>query len=144
MGKSLESLAGIWFPIYFYDFYLCYQLGYGSGYHCMQFKRKLINQTKTNGENPNFGPDFGSFFLIQVPKVFFRGFYLYQMLSIVASCYSMQFQGKLIIQTQENGNKSRFGTNLGLFSPRQVRQCFSLSKIWLCQSLDIIVSYHHV
>ena len=27
----------------------------------MQFKGKLINQTKENGKKPNFGPDFGPF-----------------------------------------------------------------------------------
>ena len=35
------------------------------------------------------------------------------MLHIVASYHRMQFQGKLMIQTQENGEKPYFGPNLG-------------------------------
>ena len=34
---------------------------------------------------------------IWAPKVFFRGFYFYYMLQIVASYHRMQFQGKLMI-----------------------------------------------
>ena len=58
------------------------------------------------------------------------------MLDIVASYHCMQFQGKLMNQTCENGKKPILGTD---FSP------FGLnSKIWFRQSLDIMVSYHHV
>ena len=42
----------------------------------------------------------------------------------------MQFQQKVMTQIQENGEKL------------PGRQFFS--KIWLCQSLDIMVSYRHV
>ena len=45
-----------------------------------------------------------------------------------------------MIQTQE---KPHFGHNLGPFSPNLGRQTFYL-KICLPQSLDIMVSYHHV
>ena len=55
----------------------------------------------------------------------------------------MQFQGKRMIQGQENGKKPHFGSDLGLLAPNSVCQ-FLFSKIWLCQSLDIMVSYHHV
>ena len=44
----------------------------------------------------------------------------------------MQFQGKLVTQTQENGKKSHFGPE------------FFSHKIWLHQSLDFMVNYHHV
>ena len=40
---------------------------------------------------------------IRIPKVFFRKFYLYQMLNIVASYHCRQFEGKLMIQTREKG-----------------------------------------
>ena len=40
------------------------------------------------------------------------------MLDIVASYHCMQFQGKLIIQTHENGAKSHFGPDLGLLVPK--------------------------
>ena len=49
---------------------------------------------------------------------FFWGFYFYYMLDIVASYHCMQFQGKLINQTWENGkNKTNFGPDFGLFGP---------------------------
>ena len=38
----------------------------------------------------------------------FRGFYLYYVLDINASYYHMQFKGKFMIQTQENGAKPHF------------------------------------
>ena len=39
-----------------------------------------------------------------------------------------------MIQTQENDEKPHFGPHSGIF----------LSEIWLRQSLDVIVSYHHL
>ena len=50
----------------------------------------------------------------------------------------MQFQGNLLIQIQENSEKLHFVPDLGPF-----RKIF-FSKIWQGQSLDIMVSYHHV
>ena len=64
------------------------------------------------------------------------------MLDIVASYQRIQFQGKLMIQTQEIGKKPHFGPDLGPLGPNSGRQFF-FSKIWLRQSLDTIVSYHH-
>ena len=55
----------------------------------------------------------------------------------------MQFQGKLMIQTQENGKKPNFGPNLSPLNRNSSRQFF-FAKILLRQSLDIMVSYHHV
>ena len=68
----------------------------------MQFKGKLVNQSCTNGKRPNFGPGVGSFGpkLPPPPNFFFRGFYIYWMLGIVASYHCMQFQGKYMSQTQ--------------------------------------------
>ena len=62
------------------------------------------------------------------------------MLDIVTSDPRIQFQGKLMIQTQENGKKPYFGSNFG---PKFKFQIF-FSKIWLNQSLDIMISYHQV
>ena len=56
----------------------------------------------------------------------FRGLYLYQMLDIVASC--IQFQEKLMIQTQVNGKKPHFGPDLGPLNPNLGCQFF-FSKI---------------
>ena len=39
--------------------------------------------------------------------------------------------------------KPRFGPDLGTFGPNSGRQFFFL-KIWLRQSLDIMVSYHRI
>ena len=63
------------------------------------------------------------------------------MLNIVASYHRMQFQEQLKIQTQENGEKPQFGADIDPLGPG--RQNF-FSKTWLRQSLDIMVSYHHV
>ena len=49
-----------------------------------------------------------------------------------------------MIQTQENGEKPYFGPDLGLLGQNSGRHFFFLSKIWLRQSLYIIVSYYHV
>ena len=65
------------------------------------------------------------------------------MLEIVASYHCMQFQGKIIVQIQENGEKPHFGPNLGPLDPNLGCQIL-FSKIWLHQSLDIMVSYHHI
>ena len=56
----------------------------------------------------------------------------------------MQFEGKLIIQIQENAEKPHFGPDLGRLGPNSgCHFFFSSSKIWLRQSLDDMVSYHH-
>ena len=48
------------------------------------------------------------------------------MLDIVASYYCMQFQGKLMNQTWENGEKTSFGTDFGLFGQKK-----SFHKLYL-------------
>ena len=64
------------------------------------------------------------------------------MLRIVASYHCMQFQGKLKNQTWENSKKPK--PSLPKFGPNSDHQNF-FSKIWLIrQSLDNMVSYHHV
>ena len=45
-------------------------------------------------------------------------------------------------QTLENSKKPSFRPDFGPFSPYLGHQFFS--KIWLHQSLDIMISYHHV
>ena len=66
------------------------------------------------------------------------------MLVIVASCHCIQFQGKLmiLIQTQENDEKSHFGPG-PKFGSQKKKNFFFSSKIWLRQSLDTMVRYHH-
>ena len=55
----------------------------------------------------------------------------------------MKIQEKLMNQTWENGKKPIFGPDLSPFGTNSGCQFF-FSKIWLRQSLDIMVSYHHV
>ena len=62
------------------------------------------------------------------------------MLDNVASYHCVQFQGKLLTRIWENGKKPSFIPNFGPNSSRQN----VFSKIWLRQSLNIMVSYHHV
>ena len=102
----------------------------------MQSQGKLINQTWENGKNLVSGPNLG-------PQIFFHGFYLYYILDIAASYHCMQFQRKLMNQTWENRKKPSFEPDFGPFGPNLGHQIF-FSKNWLCQSLDIMVSYHHV
>ena len=43
------------------------------------------------------------------------------MLDIVASYHRIQFQGKLMIQTQENGEKPNFGPDLDPLGPNSTQ-----------------------
>ena len=65
------------------------------------------------------------------------------MLDIVTSYHCTQFQGKLMIQTKENGEKPHFGPDFVLLDLNSDRENI-FSKMWLRQSLDIMVSYHHI
>ena len=62
----------------------------------------VMNQIWENGKKLIFRPDFG-------PPIFFREFFFYQMWGIVASYHPMQFPGKCLIQTQENGENLTLG-----------------------------------
>ena len=66
-----------------------------------------MNQIWENSEKPNFGL-FGPYL---GPKNTFCGFYLRRILDIVASYYCIQFQGKIMTQTQENDEKPHFGSH---------------------------------
>ena len=80
-----------------------------------------------------FGPNVGIFGPNLVPKFFFRTFYLYWKLNIVASYRSMQFQGKLMNQTWENGKNPNFGPNFGTFVPNLGFNFF----LWILPLLDV-------
>ena len=55
----------------------------------------------------------------------------------------MQIKGKLMNQTWENGKKPSFGPDFDTFGPNLGHQFF-FSKIELPQSIDTMISYHHV
>ena len=61
------------------------------------------------------------------------------MVDIVASYKRIQFQGKRMIQTQENGKKSHFVPDLGPLGPNSDRQNFFIE---LVRQLDFVPSYH--
>ena len=61
---------------------------------------------KTLVSSPTFGP-----------QKFCREFYLCYMFDIVPSYHCMQFQGKLMNHTWENGKKTSFETDFGPFGP---------------------------
>ena len=63
------------------------------------------------------------------------------MLDIVASYHCMQFQGKRIIQTQENGKKTYLGPDLGPLRKNSGRQ-FSFQKYGLFIYLFIYLLIH--
>ena len=63
------------------------------------------------------------------------------MLNIVASYHCMQFQGKRIIQTQENGKKPYLGPDLGPLRKHSGRQ-FSFQKYGLFIYLFIYLLIH--
>ena len=91
----------------FHGFYLYYMLGFVASYYCMQFQAKLICQTWENSKKPTSGTILAP--LVQIlARNFFQKFYLYYILDIVASYHCMQFQGKLIKQIWENGEKALF------------------------------------
>ena len=65
------------------------------------------------------------------------------MLDIIARYYCKRFQGKRMVQTQENGEKLHFGPDSNPLSPYSGCQLLFL-KIGLRQSLDIMVSYNRI
>ena len=65
-----------------------------------------MNQKWENGEKTNLTPDFGRFAQTWAPKFFPL---VLSPLDIVANYIWMQFQGKLMIQTQENSKKTHSG-----------------------------------
>ena len=80
----------------------------------MQFPGKLRNQTSENDKKRSFGPYFGPHL---GPQNFFREFYFYYMLDIVASYHCIQLQGKLMNQTWENDENSNLGPDFCSFGP---------------------------
>ena len=106
--------------------------------HCLKlssyniFKKILINQTWRNGKKPDFEPTFGLF----EPNLGPQNVFLWVLPLLVArhcsntSYHLMQFPGKLMNQTSENGKKRNFGPDFGPFGPNLglARNC-SKSKL---------------
>ena len=100
-------------------------------------KGKLINQTWENDKKLNFRPDFGPFGPnLGAPK-FCSCVLALLGLRHVANYHRVQFQGKLMIQTQKNGKKNSFWT---WFSP--VRPKFGQPKFFLKNLALPVTKYH--
>ena len=102
----------------------------------MKFKGKLMNLTWENSEKPNFGPDFCPFDP-NLPPNFFSWVLL---LLDVRHCHKLSsyaISKKTYDQKKEDGEKPHFRLD-SKFWPS-----IFFSKIWLFESLDILVSYHH-
>ena len=113
---------------FFNRFYLYYMLDIVASYHCMRFQGKLTNQTWENGKKPSFGTYFGPFGPNLGPQKLCSWILL--LLHVRHCC---KLSRKTNNQTGEYSKKPSFGQPI-----------FFFSKIWLGQSLDIMVSYHHV
>ena len=104
-----------------------------ASYRYMQFQGKRMNQTWENGKKLNFEPDFGLFGPDLGTQIFFRKFYLYQMLGIVANYPCKQFHVK--IMTQVNDEKPE--PNLGPLGPNSGRHFFSFKNV-----ASLVTRYH--
>ena len=68
-----------------------------ASYHCMQFQRKLINQTENSGKKIVLDPILALLVYVWAPKNCFMD--LNSMLKIIASPHCIQFLEKLVKQT---------------------------------------------
>ena len=98
----------------------------------MQFKGKLIDQTWEFGRKSNFVHDFCPFWPKPGPQKFYVGFNSTGY--IIASYHCLQFQGKLMNQTWENGKKPSFSPNFGPFGQNMGPKFFLL---WILPLLDL-------
>ena len=87
-----------------------------------------MKETWKNGKKTKFGHDFGPFWSKFGPKIFFRRFYLYEMLYILASYQYIKFQGNLMTQTWKNGKKSSFWPDLTPSGPKIFFKDFTSSR----------------
>ena len=114
-------------------------------YYCMHFQGKLMNQTCENGKKPSFCSDFGHFGPNMGPQIFFSRILL--LLDVRHCCKSSLYaiSRKTNEQNLENGKKNLVLCLISAYLTQTwITNFFFFSKIWICQSLDIMVSYHHV
>ena len=106
-----------------------------------------MNHTCENGKEPNFWPNFGTCSPNLGPQIFSVGFTSTRCQKLLQAIIVCDLR-KNNDPKSKNGEKPHFGFDLPTFGPNSGRQIFFFfffsSKIWLRQSLDIMVSYHHV
>ena len=102
----------------------------------MQFKTKLMNQTWGNNKKPNFWPDFDPWPKFGTPKFFSWALPLLD----IRHCRKSSSYATSRKTYHRNSGKWRITS----FWAQIPAAKYFFSKIWFCQSLDIMVSYHHV
>ena len=128
LGPILAYLA-----LFVFKFHLYYQLDIVPIYHLMQFKGKLMYQTCEKGKKPSFGPDFDLF--LQVLS-----------LLVVRHCSELSlyaFSWKTNKRNLIKWQKTQFWARFWPMWPKFGSPIF-FSKIQFHQSLDVMISYHHV
>ena len=115
-------------------------LSFVASYHCIQLYGKLMSSAWEKRRKPSFWPNFGPFGPIFHPQIFFSSILPKLDVKNFASYHCMQFQGKLMNKTGENGKKPSFKSNFGPFGPYSGRQFFFQN---LTLSVTRYYNYHH-
>ena len=105
MAKTLPNLGASKFFSWVLPLLVVRQYSKLSSYAIIREAKNLIFGSYFGPFGPNLGPQF------------FLRVYLYYYLDIVPSYHRMQFKGKLIKQTWENGKKANFEPDFGPFWP---------------------------
>ena len=105
------------------------------------FKENERTKLEKMAKSQSLGPILSRFTQICASNCFLVSF-TSTIVRLVPRYYRMQFQRKRMIQTKENDTKHHSGPDLTRCV--QIRASLFFLKIWLCQSVDIIVSYHHI
>ena len=116
-------------------------LGIVASYHCIQFQRKIMNQTFKNGRKPSFGPDFG---LVWAPRFFS---WILPLLDVRhCSKISLYAISRKTIAPNLRKCQKKLVSGPILASLAQIRwtKFFFFFFFFFCKSLDIMVSYHQV
>ena len=103
---------------FFHRFYLYFMLDIVASYHCLQFQRKVMNQTWENYKKPSFGTNFGPFGPNLGSKNFFSK--ILPLLRVRHCCKLSLYatSRKLMNQIWENGRKPGVRSNFGPFFPK--------------------------
>ena len=112
----------------------------------MQFQEKLMNQTWENDKKPSCQPNFDPFGQNLGSKKFF--WWILPLVDVRHCCkLSLYAISRKTNEPNLKKSQKKLVSSPILTHLAQIRAAsflFFFSKIWLCQSSDIMVSYHHV
>ena len=91
----------------------------------------------------NFGSDFGPFGSYLGPQFFFARFTSTRCYTLSQSIFAFNFKENLWSKLKKKWQKTLLWTWFRSTGPKFGSPSF-FSKIWFCQSLDVMVSYQHV